>query len=367
MVCPPEAQDRLRNRLSVVDRQALRTRLLGLYESWISTVDPGMPIAQLGRSGTAIPALPLRDRFVEPDFLARLRQIESGAARAPDSSAEIVDSPERMAGEDAPRRIPHPSRIPAREQRISFENLLESNRHIVITGGAGSGKTTFLRAIALDMLADEPRLGVIKERYQGWLPVWIPFALWSRMASGAAVPPAIASVVQTFFEARGDRALGDALARALDGGRVVLLVDGLDEAADRTAARTVSSLLFAFAENQKIPVILTSRPHGLTAFGALPASWMDVSLAPMNDAQRHRLAKLWFHVLETYERGDPIGAAQVEAFAETRTRAFLDAIKRSVGLGALSSTPLFLLALLGLYRQGKALPTSRLAAIAEIC
>jgi len=364
--CPPEAQDRLRNRLSAVDRQALRMRLRGLYESWISTVDPGMPIAQLGRSGAAVPALPLRDRFVEPDFLARLRQLDDGAARAPHSSAETERSLETLAGEDATRRISHPTRAPVREQRISLENLLESNRQIVIAGGAGSGKTTLLRAIALDMLADEPRLAVLKERYQGWLPVWIPFALWSRMASGAAVPPAIANVVQAFFEARGDRALGEALARALDGGRAVLLVDGLDEAADRTAARTVSSLLFAFAENQKMPVILTSRPHGLTAFGALPASWMDVALAPMNDGQRHRLAKLWFRVLETYERDDATGAAQIEAFAETRTRAFLDAIKRSAGLGALSSTPLFLLALLGLYRQGKALPTSRLAAIAEI-
>lgn len=365
-VCPPEAQDRLRSRLSAIDRQALRIRVRGMYESWISTVDPGMPIAQLGRSGTAIPALPLRDRFVEPDFLARLRQLDGGAAHAPDSSVETERSPETLVGETAPRRISHPTQVPVREQRISLESLLESNRHIVITGGAGSGKTTLLRAIALDMLADEPRLAVIKERYQGWLPVWIPFALWSRMASGAAVPPAIANVVQAFFEVRGDRALGDALARALDGGRVVLLVDGLDEAADRTAARTVSSLLFAFAENQKIPVILTSRPHGLAAFGALPASWMDVALAPMNDGQRHRLARLWFRVLETYERDDATSTAQIEAFAETRTRAFLDAIQRSAGLGALSSTPLFLLALLGLYRQGKALPTSRLAAIAEI-
>jgi hypothetical protein len=111
---------------------------------------------------------------------------------------------------------------------------------------------------------------------------------------------------------------------------------------------------------------MTSRPHGLDALGGLSSNWTKVAVAPLDAPQRHSLARVWFGLLQSLEGDRSLDASQISTFADRRTHGFLEAIGRTSGLSALSSTPLFLLALLGLYRLGKSLPTSRLAAVGEI-
>jgi len=77
--------------------------------------------------------------------------------------------------------------------------------------------------------------------------------------------------VRAFFTAQSEAQLGDALARALDSEKVVLLVDGLDEATDVVAARTVATILATFAESRD-PPSFSSRPDhtGFKPWVALP-------------------------------------------------------------------------------------------------
>lgn len=366
-VCPPEALDRLKDRLSVPDRLALRERLRTVYASWIAAVDPGLPIANLGRLGKPIPALPIQERFVEPDILVRSRHGQSVSAPPADERQQDQPpgEPQANIGVDKARDSPRPRTVSS-EQRVALDGLLDTERRIIITGEAGSGKTTLLRAVALDLLAEQPRFPAIQKHYAGFVPIWVPFALWARMATGGAAPPALEAAVVAFLEARGEPELGSDAKKVLLSGRALLLVDGIDEAQDPVAARTIAALLFAQADARQLPVIATSRPHGLRTLGALPAAWPVASLAPLNERQRGELAHLWFRVIETLEQEDDVDPARIAAQSQSRTRAFMEALDQSPGIASLSATPLFLLALLGLHRHGKALPRSRLAAIEEV-
>ena len=74
--------------------------------------------------------------------------------------------------------------------------------------------------------------------------------------------------------------------QTIDDGRMLLLVDGLDEWSNEQAARTTLSALVTTVEAHDIPVIVSSRPRGLERIGALPAAWRRGLVAPLSVAQQ---------------------------------------------------------------------------------
>jgi predicted NACHT family NTPase len=351
----------------------LRRALADWYISWVATIDPGLPVADLSRSGRAVPAIPIGKRYVRPDVLVRFTEPAPLPASGGDQGEtdSTANTSERSAAE-APRRDierSHTYRSSAstiRERRVELDRFLSSEARAVIAADAGMGKSTLLRVVALEVLADEPQLAAARDRYAKFVPVWVPFALWTRMASERAAPPSLDEVVREFFEAQSEPKLAAEVSKALASAKVLLLVDGLDEASDPTAARTVAAVLATFAEMRNLPVLVTSRPHGLQAMGGFAGTWARVELASLSDAQRHSLAKLWFRAIGELEGDEQAGSATLEAQAERRTRSLTSALKRSPGVSRLSQTPLFLLALMQLHRHEQELPRSRFAAIERI-
>jgi predicted NACHT family NTPase len=100
----------------------------------------------------------------------------------------------------------------------------------VITANAGAGKTTLLRYLALDILSDTPTLRGVAARFTGYVPVWVPFALWVRMCEAKDCPPPLEDVVHGFTHALNEPETAEIMRRVLRTGKIVLLVDGLDEA-----------------------------------------------------------------------------------------------------------------------------------------
>jgi hypothetical protein len=366
-VCPPEALGVLANRISRFTRTELRKALRDCYSSWAVTVDPGLPIAGLDRLGRALPAVPIAKRYVKPDVLRTV-----GAERIdepPDLSASHTSpSPARSAADDGSgRKRDQRSSVPAvREQRISVDRFLASTDRAIIAADAGVGKSTLLRMLALDILSDTPQFDCVRDRYTDYVPVWVSFPLWARMASGRAAPPPIEDVVAEFLRAQSRPELADDMRKAVAGPRIVLLVDGLDEATNTTAAQTVAALLAAFVEARGCPAFVTSRPHGLRAASGFAGTWVRAQLALLSDAQRHALCKVWFRVLEELESGGTADEVRLERQAQQRATRFTSDLQRNPGIARLSQTPLFLLALMELHRHGRQLPRSRFAAIEKI-
>ena len=368
-ICPPEALGRLQNRLSRFDLASLRESLHSFYNSWISTVDPGLPIVSQDAQGQTQATIPMAERYIQPDLLFQVAELEIPPGDKPAPTTET----RRQAAELGKREeTPGPGsdaqtlRSTARQRRLPLDEYLGSRTQALIVGDAGAGKTSLLRFLALDMLSAEPVLNVAKERFKGAIPVWLPFALWARMSAGRDTPAPIEDAVAEFFRAQGEPDIAASMRRAVLGKGVVLLVDGLDEAADTTAAETLVAVLTAFADRNNIPVFATSRPHGARTLTGLGGSWDRSVLAALSDEQRLVLARLWFGVLERFEAGSSATKSQIRSRATRKAAAFIADLQVNAGIARLSQTPLFLLAFLSLHRRGQNLPRNRFGASQEI-
>ena len=87
----------------------------------------------------------------------------------------------------------------------SIDQFVANHPVAIIEGEAGAGKSTFLRAFALDVLAEQPRLESARNTYSGFLPIWISFALWVRMAEERASPPSLEEVAAAFLDALSEK------------------------------------------------------------------------------------------------------------------------------------------------------------------
>jgi hypothetical protein len=367
-ICAPEVAATLADRMSRLDLTSLRARLRLLYAAWIGTVDPGLPLA--GQVGADMPAPGLSQRYVVPDVVLEPgiaereglppEQQQTAVAAQPPNEAELYQS-----GTEIPRTRAALPPLPS-ERRIPIGQFLADAVRAVITADAGAGKTTLLRYLALDILSTAPTLAALSERYAGYVPVWVPFALWARMCEGKDRPPPLEDVVHGFIHALNEPEIADSMRRILRTGKFVLLVDGLDEASEQSFADALIVSLTVFAEQAGAPVLVTSRPHGVKALSGIGGTWRRARLAPLSELQRRTLALLWYRILERHELGAAATAAVVERQAKGRADSFTKALQGSPGIARLAQTPLFLLSLLKLYRLGRDLPRNRFDASKEI-
>jgi hypothetical protein len=249
---------------------------------------------------------------------------------------------------------------------MPLNDYLRSKTQVIVIGEAGSGKSSLLRFLALDILAEDPVLESVRERFANATPVGLPFALWVRLSIDRGTPVSMEDAVAEFFRSQGETDLSEDIGRVINSQNILLLVDGLDESPDATATRTLIAVLTAMSGRNGISIIATSRPHGARNLREFAGSWERCNLAAFSDAQRRALAHLWFGVLERFEAGSSGAEAHIKARAEKKADAFITALQVNSGIGSLSQTPLFLLAFLSLHRHGHTLPRNRFAASREI-
>ncbi|MGA7452590.1 MAG: NACHT domain-containing protein [Rhodoplanes sp.] len=369
-VCPTELLAALADRMSRIDVTALRMKLRSLYTAWIGIVDPGLPL--VGQIGAETPAPELSRRYVVPEVILPLgsaaaeervvTEPQENAPAASEGDTRHAPSVTEQGREERPKLSPlRPS-----ERHTSINQFLSETTRAVLSADAGTGKTTLLRYLALQLLADKSDMEAVNERFAGFVPVWVPFALWARMSEGKDRPPPLEDVVHGFIEALNEPDVATAMRRALKTNRVVLLVDGLDETRDQAIADALLVSLSVFAERMGVPVYATSRPHGTRALSGIGGTWTRARLAPLSDAQRVQLALLWYRILERQELGPKADDKAVERQAASRAAVFNKALLQSPGIAGLSRTPLFLLSLLKLHRLGRDLPHNRFEASKEI-
>lgn len=363
-VCSPEAVRTLKNRFSRFDAAMLRVRLRDCYRSWSNTVDPGLLIAGQDHRGQIHPAISISDRFVQPDILVASLHVQ----RPPqEPQPPRLDNPPPW---DSPtiskQSLPRFDDSTVQSIRTPLDQFLAAEPNAVISAHAGAGKSALLRFLALDILSDAPVLEAVRTRYRQHIPVWIPFALWARMAKEQLRPPSLADAVAGFLHAQGEAALVPDVLRALESDHVIYLVDGLDEAPDPRVAETLAALLTSYINRRNAPAIVTSRPQGLQTIDRLAAAWKRVQLAPLSGPQQYALARIWYRILHTREGSDGTAVAQIEARAERSTEQFLRTLHKATDILRLSQAPLFMLAFMELARHGHLLPRSRFAASREI-
>jgi hypothetical protein len=299
----------------------------------------------------------LFQRFVAPDLLQQTDIIADEPPFSPTQTAPPYDPASGL--EETLPPVPRIEDQPRRERmRILLDNWIAAANHEVVLGPAGAGKSTFLRFIALDMLSAVPKLVGWRKRLPDFLPVWVSFAFWTKLIAADNEKCSLIDAIEAWFRRQDEPALIALVRKAYADKRLLLLVDGVDEWANETAANTAFSLLQSFAERHAIPVIMTSRPHGFRLVTGLDGSWRVSEIAPLTPDQQIALTRAWFAHLnpsgETEER--------VANRSLTQATALLAELHRTGGMAQLAAIPLLLTGLIALKHAQLALPRNRFLA-----
>jgi hypothetical protein len=354
--CGEEAAAALKQRLDARQVIEYRTKLRHLYRSIFAKHDPGIPVrAQLGGGD-----IPLAERYITPDVVV---ENVSRIAPPPEAAAERAakDAEPSFATENRGATVKSGDGETRRyTAKMPIDAWLSQSDHSVILGVPGSGKSALLRFLALDLLSDAPSLQRVGARWSSLLPVWIPFAYWTKLVA-AGPASSLTDCLRSWFHELDEDELWPLVERAMGDDRLLLLVDGWDEWASEQAGRIASQLLQVFVESRRVAALIVSRPYGFHRIPVHGLGWQLAEIAPLSDGQRKELCSKWISVHEARIEQPTMTAARASRAAD-ETQKFIDEIERSSDLDELSRIPLLLLLLLYLHIEGATLPHRRFEA-----
>jgi hypothetical protein len=212
----------------------------------------------------------------------------------------------------------------------------------ILLGHPGSGKTFFLRWLSLHAAEANTLFGMEQP-----LPLLVPLSAFARAPRPITLDE---HIVETLLQEGQPAAhVFDAAARA---GRVLFLLDGLDEVGDEPVRRGVAEAMRGLAERfPRCPIVATSRLSGYTE---APLAGRHLVLSPLDDDAIRRFLVTWSE-LYARELHGPAAAARGSREGESLARDVLD----NPAITALARNPLMLTVLAIVHRAGVRLPDHR--------
>jgi hypothetical protein len=358
--CGREAAEAVAKRLTPVEFRSLKNKLRSCYISHFASVDPGVLSLLSGPTGGKR-QLQLSDRFVQPDLTlqADIFADEPSPVQQPakpqfdPALGEGASVPMLARVDDAPRK---------ERTRVAAGKWITTANHDIILGLAGAGKSTLLRFIALDMLSDDPTFVVLRRQFPDFLPVWVSFAFWTKLISADKDRCSLIDAIESWFRRQDEPDIQALVRKAYEDKRLLLLVDGIDEWDNETAANTAFGLLQSFTERHSVPAIMTSRPHGFRLITGLDGSWRVSEIAAFSPEQQTALANTWFTHLNP---GDENGGERASK-SSRQAAAFVEELQRNGPMAQLAGTPLLLTGLIALKQARLQLPRNRFLAYEEL-
>jgi NACHT domain/Restriction endonuclease len=238
----------------------------------------------------------------------------------------------------------------AAPERKAVGDMLASKPRIALLGAPGAGKSTLLKRLAV-AYSDPSRRAQVDDALppRKWLPLFVRCRELGRLARGS-----FADLMQALAQREGVRQHADAFLKLVDGalleGRVLLLVDGLDEISDPgDRAAFVATLRTTLLAYPKIAAVVTSREAGFRYVAShLAPICVQAGLSPFDDDDVRRLTVAWHREVV----GD---SEKVRADAESLAAS----IRSNDRIKQLAVNPLLLTTLLLVKRWVGSLPTKR--------
>ncbi len=259
-----------------------------------------------------------------------------------------ADDPE--LAHSRPGRGGDPAALVEKQRPVDIAAFIARYPALLIEGQAGSGKTTLLKHVAC-ALSGLDEAGPVPEGLDGYLPVVIflkDIETFFRDPSGG--PASGREALAWYFERKLDNLLSFSdLEPWLAQGRVLFLVDGLDEIAPGrrdTVVETLANLVLRGPGNR---IVLAGRPHGLEGVVLRRYGSCRVRINTLNPHQIRLFIEKWF----AYLYPGPYGPGRKNA------EAMIADIRVHPATHALTDNPLMLTAVCILYHDDKALPDQR--------
>ncbi len=343
--------------------QKFRRDLGQFYRNVFDTQDPGIPIPRnVGSS-----PFPLDERYVVPDVYVQYatspsNQVIEGRGSGSSKQAsetEITTSDALPGSEPKPGHSPrHSASSQSYTSREGVELWLSRSNRSIIVGAPGSGKSSLLRYVVTDLLSESPTLTKLAAKFGGLLPVWVPFAFWTKLISSGDGGSSLSQCLKRWLEEWDQRKLWPLVQGAIDDKRLFLLVDGLDEWTDEPAGRIACQRLQVLIQLGDLSAIVVTRPYGYSRMPGFGSGWQAADLAILSDKQRTELCEKWFRLKHL------AGGHEADNLAELVKHdvdQFMVEVWRSSDLD-LSRIPFLLLLLLYLRLEHAVLPTRRFKA-----
>jgi hypothetical protein len=218
---------------------------------------------------------------------------------------------------------------------LTLGQVLQAAHHAVLIGSPGVGKSALTRFLARTCVGSREQMESKLGWYEPLTPILIPLAAF---ADAQRVTPAL--TLQTFLlsraHARGGNALRDILEQELAEGRMMVLMDGVDEVPDSAGRSAVVQAIDLFLnDNPGSRCIVTSRPYG---YVRLAGDMPHFQMPNFSPAQVEDFVLKYFRAIERQRHPSTPDLEQ----AEEEGRELLQEIGGNPRVAELATNPLML-------------------------
>ncbi len=340
------------------ERPKIEDPEIAAYRAWALESHQGLHL--IGVSGGEVKVrldevyVPLRiSHRGEIDFDQRDGKRRGELARGQatgDVELEEIFSAELVAPEARGRNVA----LEARGRNVPPE--ARTARHAVIFGEPGAGKTTALRKMLHHCLTRGPEsLGLAP----GTEPFFLPLRRLASADLSEALPVFLERELPGELRSDGANALAARLWRR---GRLLLLLDGLDEIGDEQRRQEVCSYLewqLSDAERRQVRAVVSCRYSGYGSRVKLGGHFAHLDVRPLDGAQVRDLVRLWFRQVQP--RIPDYTAEEARRAADDLISALESEGYSSQQLKVLVSSPLLLTLLCVVVLRGGEMPRHRVA------
>lgn len=231
---------------------------------------------------------------------------------------------------------------------VQIEEALREKTRVTVLGDPGSGKSTMLKYLTLRLAKDN----------DAPLPILLPLNAYAKALLQKEIN--LQAYLAEYFAARAEGvvSLAPLFREAIEHGKAVILLDGLDEVQSNRAVLVQKVEAFAHdvvARGNR--VLVTSRIVGYREAPLAPKDWALYTLLDFTPEAIQTFASKWCLAFEKGTLGDTPEARRA---AKTEEQSLLEALKNNPGVARLASNPLLLTILALIKRQGVELPKSRI-------
>lgn len=272
---------------------------------------------------------------------SKIEELETGSigSIAPDNNSTIIKQKELV-----------------NFNRVHLGERLQNSKHFVILGDQGSGKTTLIRWVATAyLLKSSKNVEALSFPDIEALPdtTWLPIIIRCRTFNEIPNIPSHEEIFRLTLERSSIPSaeiskLIEIFQEKLQDGKMLLLIDGLDEITDLSKRAALCEKLETFKTIYPLtPIIVTSRITGYREVGQHLRDFEHLSVADLSKKDKDNFAYRWCNLTEVPER------------REEATKELIQDIHSSRRIEQLTGNPMLLTTLALVKRKVGRLPSRR--------
>lgn len=234
------------------------------------------------------------------------------------------------------------------EEKTPIPKLINLTKKLMIRGPAGSGKTTILKWLALN---------IIDQNFQRDIDSWnylTPFLIKLRQCVDMKTLPKPEEFPYLIAPLISHEMPHSWVHEKLRKGTAIVLIDGVDEITNRDEVRSwVEELTQTFPNSY---YVITSRPLAKTDPWKLPVGFVEAEISPMEMPEIRQFVKHWHNAIKTFSANQH----EIDSIDEMALEV-VDIIRSNNAILELATTPILCAMICALNRdKARNIPQKRL-------